>query len=243
MNQTSSSRDNFKGNYYPAQDVLVASVYATLHRFFPDDPIVVEEGDSRDLFESTDVVSGNSCIAVRARRYGRYKNRFDTDFTIRCRVSYGGETEWHKILAGYTTHMLYALAHFDRPELGYLAYALFRTEPIRRRRMEIGLPGNYRPNKDGTGFYAVRWALFSDDEDFFVHVEPERYGVGRVVYAQWERLKNRSERVGMGNSLTDVYKTCKVCGGYNEAYGEPIACECKRLSCGCYGVCMSGHNV
>ena len=38
-------------------------------------------------------------------------------------------------------------------------------------------------------------------------------------------------------------KLCNTCGGYNEAYGEVIACECKRLRCGCYGTCVSGHNV
>ena len=34
------------------------------------------------------------------------------------------------------------------------------------------------------------------------------------------------------------YKTCGVCGGHNEAYGEKVLCECHKLRCGCYGVCV-----
>lgn len=113
-----------------------------------------------DALRNTDLLTlclpGEVRIACRIRRF-QYLQLYPDEFTLRCSVPSGRDTEIDKLLDGWGNLLFYGFANADETDLAAWFIgdlAVFRTWTAWHRRQFGRWPGQLRDNRDGTRFMA-----------------------------------------------------------------------------------------
>ena len=111
-----------------------------------------------DSERNTDlIVLGMNNVRIGCRiRQNRYLGNYGHEFTVRARSQNGGKTEITKIIEGWGDYLFYGFAsecekHLDRWTI--ISLNEFRIWHSRQQAKTKSIPGDFKPNKDGTALY------------------------------------------------------------------------------------------
>lgn len=132
---------------------------------------VAEPAD--DSLRNTDLITltmrGGLRIACRVRKH-RYLATYADEFTLRCSVASGRETEIDKVLAGWGDYLFYGFANAEETALSTWVVgdlAVFREWFAWYRRTYHDWPGEMRRNHDGSSNFMV-FGVHDVDRRFIV---------------------------------------------------------------------------
>jgi len=141
-----------------------------------------------DALHNTDLITlalpSDMRIACRVRRY-EYLAKYADEFTLRCSVPSGRDTEIDKLLAGWGDYLFYGFA--DREESGLAAWLIGDLHVFRRwvdwhRTMFRSWPGELKRNLDGSSDFMV-FAVEDVAPEFVIARQtgaPETYGIEQL---------------------------------------------------------------
>ena len=118
---------------------------------------IVAAPDKEDMCQNTDLIVFNHKDYTYAARVWRHRyNKFKDEFTIRCGVASGAQTELDKIMDGFGDYMFYGIA--NKTEDGFSCYSILDLDVFRAA---IALkPRSFHENQDGTQFAAFKYDHF-----------------------------------------------------------------------------------
>ena len=141
--------------------------------------LIGEANQEEDCKHNTDLIVLNMAavrIACRVRRVG-FLSRFQDEFTIRSRISYGGKTEITKIIEGWGDYFFYGHDGGNGKLAAWYLCSLhvFRLWFTREIVKHNGLvPGKEKTNTDGSSSFRA-FSFFDLPENFVVaqmqHIE------------------------------------------------------------------------
>lgn len=128
---------------------------------------IIPAPEYEDTKENTDlmVFKQRNCTYAARVRHHQYHDKFKDEFTIRCSVSSGGQTELDKVLKGFGDYMFYGIANENRD--GFLRYSIIDLEVFRRQYNLLKGRGPIYNFQDNTAFKAFDYREFSDDLIFY----------------------------------------------------------------------------